>query len=203
MFGTPVWGFIDYKISTYCHLLVEISEQNFHMEVLLWKSYEHCVFCIPFTWVISCLISACFFFLSDSLGWILTAWCFQALLPMLLVAWFLFLFHLNSCKSTSCVKMLLLCFSKGIHRKKYCLFPPSLACLLLDSVLPEHPCYMLLCVYQWCCEWLMLALWWHQQLATLFFFFSVDFSRGGSKHSLKNNDLPPSFLASPPPPPLF
>lgn len=44
-------------------------------------------------------------------------------------------------------------------------FPP------LDSMLPEHPCYILLCVDQWCCEWLMLALWWHQQLTTLSFFF--------------------------------
>lgn len=175
MFGKAIWCFMDHKVSTYRHSLMKIPEQNFFTVMLLWKFYKHQNFCIPFYmnyFLTDLCLPVCFFFSSDSLDWILIAWWFQFLSLMLLVAWFLCLFHLNSCKSTSCLKMLLLCFSKTTQEKKKNVFFPPLSCLPpLGSMLPEHPCYILLCVDQWCCEWLMLALWWHQQPTTLFFFF--------------------------------
>lgn len=91
-------------------------------------------FCIPFYmnyFLTDLCLPVCFFFSSDSLDWILIAWWFQFFSPMLLVAWFLCLFHLNSCKSTSCLKMLSPCFSKTTQEKKNNVFFPSLACLPL------------------------------------------------------------------------
>lgn len=125
---------MDHKVSTYRHSLMEIPEQNFFMAMLLWKCYKHHFFCIPFYmnyFLTDLCLPVCFFFSSDSLDWILIAWWFQFFSLMLLVAWFLCLFHLNSCKSTSCLKMLLLWFSKTSQEKKIMSFPSSLACLPL------------------------------------------------------------------------
>lgn len=81
-------------------------------------------------------------------------------------------------------------------------FPHSLPCLPLDSVLPEHPCYIPLVrvpVMLWVIN--VSTLMTSATSNSLFFFFSsLNFSRGGSKHSLQNNELPLSFPPSPPPP---
>lgn len=128
------------------------------------------------------LLPVCFLFPSDSWDWVLIAR--SCLFPHGTAgAWFLCLFYLNSGRATSCLKVLLPWFSKNIEEKNHVLSPPSLACFTLGSTLPAHPCYMLLCLYWWCCEWFMLALGWHQQPATLFFVVVVlfTFRRGGSK----------------------
>lgn len=145
MFGKAIWC-LNHKVSTYRHSLTEIPEHNFFMVMLLWKCYKHQIFCIPFYtnyFLTDLCLPVCFFFSSDSLDWIFIAW-FEFFSPMLLVAWFLCLFHLNSCKSTSCLKMLLPCFSKTTQNKKIMSFLPSLACLSVAvcclSIPVIYPC---------------------------------------------------------------